>query len=88
MGRSAWGGVGVESNRRVGWRKGVLERGEPGGGRVGKWPTDGLWGWGWKALRVPSKFVTPRAVTHRGLNHYLRLGDSEERVSRIVHWIS
>lgn len=58
MGRSAWGEVGVESNRRVGWRKGFLERGEPGGGRVGRVAHRQPVGWGWKALRVPSKFVT------------------------------
>ena len=50
----------MESDRRVGWRKGVVERrGEPGGRAGGEeWPADSLWGGGWKALRLPSTFLT------------------------------
>ena len=82
----------MESDRRAGWRKGIVgERREVTleGGRVGRGgPQTTFGGGGWKALRVPSKFGT-KGGDSSGFERLPKAGEPvRERVSRIVHWIS
>lgn len=70
--------------------RGLLEEGgDPGGRARGEsGPQTACGGGGWKALRVPSKFVT-KCGDSSGFERLPKVGEAvRERVSRIVHWIS
>ena len=70
------------------WAVGALG-GDPGGRARGEsGPQTACGGGGWKALRVPSKFVT-KCGDSSGFERLPKVGEAvRERVSRIVHWIS